>query len=259
MKHAANGITTRLLITKHQRIIAFSRNIENLYTYIALILFISDTLIICCLGFIIVTVSNADKNLSRFDNNRKCYESILLLVYRYYNVGIIPYDCKSYEIPPSLNLIYVSYYSRSVRPTARRFWWDPYYFTSWWISRRSYIASPANTWAPRWAPGRFAARALGFLGALWTSYQTLLLELPFQSKMIGDAAYDSLWYDITPEESRVMLLVILRSQRRLTITIGRIMDLSLERFTSVSVSLSALLLHTYLPSFCNAKFAHFAK
>lgn len=58
MIHTVDGITIKTLITKHHRIIMFSENIENLYTYIALTLFISDTLIICCLGFIIVTVSN---------------------------------------------------------------------------------------------------------------------------------------------------------------------------------------------------------
>ncbi|XP_018401481.1 PREDICTED: uncharacterized protein LOC108778727 [Cyphomyrmex costatus] len=108
MTHTVNGITVKALITKHQQIIMFSENIENLYTYIALMLFVSDTIIICCLGFIIIT-----------------------------------------------------------------------------------------------------------------------------SKMIGDAAYDSLWYDITTEKKRIILLVILRSQKRLTITIGKIMDLSLERFASV--------------------------
>lgn len=62
MTDTVNGVTVRALITKHQQIIVFSENIENLYTYIALMLFISDTLIICCLGFIIVTVSNAGIN-----------------------------------------------------------------------------------------------------------------------------------------------------------------------------------------------------
>lgn len=53
----SHGITSQLLITKHQQIIIFSENIENLYTYIALMILLSDTLIICCLGFIIATVS----------------------------------------------------------------------------------------------------------------------------------------------------------------------------------------------------------
>lgn len=54
-------ITMRSLIIKHQRIIVFAENVETLYTYIALIMLLSDTIIICCLGFIIVTVSNMFK------------------------------------------------------------------------------------------------------------------------------------------------------------------------------------------------------
>ncbi|XP_024871224.1 uncharacterized protein LOC112454203 isoform X2 [Temnothorax curvispinosus] len=116
-------ITLRSLIIKHQRIVIFAENIENLFTYIAFIMLLSDTTIICCLGFIIVT-----------------------------------------------------------------------------------------------------------------------------SKMIGSAAYDSLWYDFTIEESRTMLFLIVRSQKRLTITSGKILDLSLERFTSVvkaSLSYISVLLAMY--------------
>jgi len=51
--------------------------------------------------------------------------------------------------------------------------------------------------------------------------------------MIGEAAYESLWYDLKPNESKFLLLVIMRSQRRLTITAGKIVDLSLEGFMSV--------------------------
>lgn len=51
--------------------------------------------------------------------------------------------------------------------------------------------------------------------------------------MIGDAAYEANWYNSSPTHSRVLLLLILRSQKKLTITIGKFMDLSLERFTTV--------------------------
>ncbi|XP_011862399.1 PREDICTED: odorant receptor 4-like isoform X2 [Vollenhovia emeryi] len=57
--------------------------------------------------------------------------------------------------------------------------------------------------------------------------------LSAKSKMIGDAAYKSIWYDFQPNESKFVLLIILRSQRRLTITAGKMMDLSLEGFTSI--------------------------
>ncbi|XP_039310432.1 odorant receptor 82a isoform X2 [Solenopsis invicta] len=53
------------------------------------------------------------------------------------------------------------------------------------------------------------------------------------SKSIGDAVYGALWYNMTPAECRILSFVILRSQKRLTITAGNIMDLTLEGFTSV--------------------------
>lgn len=50
----------RSLITKHQKIIAFSESIEKLFSHIALLQFFSNTMIICCIGFLIVTVSIPD-------------------------------------------------------------------------------------------------------------------------------------------------------------------------------------------------------
>ncbi|XP_019699280.1 odorant receptor 24a-like [Harpegnathos saltator] len=144
--NTVNGITIRTLITKHQRIVVFSQNIENLYTYIALMLFVSDTLIICCLGFIIVT------SIGTPDGPAILVRSVLF-----------------------------------------------------------YIVMNLETFIYCFAGEYLSAK----------------------SQMIGDAAYDSLWYDLTSRKSRVALLVILRSQKRLTMTIGKIMDLSLERFTNV--------------------------
>ncbi|KAL6429656.1 hypothetical protein ACFW04_007523 [Cataglyphis niger] len=57
-KNIERGITESImktLIVRHQRIISFSRNIESLFSSIALIQFVSNTLVICCLGFLIVT------------------------------------------------------------------------------------------------------------------------------------------------------------------------------------------------------------
>lgn len=47
----------RSLINKHHKIIAFSNNIESLFSSIALMQFVSNTVIICCIGFLIATVS----------------------------------------------------------------------------------------------------------------------------------------------------------------------------------------------------------
>lgn len=47
----------RSLINKHHKIISFADSIENVFSNIALMQFFSNTLIICCIGFLIVTVS----------------------------------------------------------------------------------------------------------------------------------------------------------------------------------------------------------
>ncbi|KAI4495922.1 hypothetical protein M0802_008137 [Mischocyttarus mexicanus] len=57
--------------------------------------------------------------------------------------------------------------------------------------------------------------------------------LTSKGKAIGEAAYTSTWYELKPNESRYFLLLILRSQKRLTITVGKFMDLSLEGFASI--------------------------
>ena len=57
-KYNLPAIILRSLINKHHKIIAFSESIESLFSHIALMQFLSNTLIICCIGFLIVTVSN---------------------------------------------------------------------------------------------------------------------------------------------------------------------------------------------------------
>lgn len=54
------------LIVRHQRIISFSQSIEALYSNIALVQFVSNTMIICCLGFLIVIVSIIRDAQARF-------------------------------------------------------------------------------------------------------------------------------------------------------------------------------------------------
>ncbi|CAL1674360.1 unnamed protein product [Lasius platythorax] len=154
-------ISMQSLITKHQQIIVFSESIENLYTYIAFMMLLSDTLIICCLGYVIVTSLNAPNAAAILVKSVLFYITMNLEAFIY---------CLSGE----------------------------------------------------------------YLSA--------------KSKMIGNAAYDSLWYDFPAKESRIILFVIIRSQKRLTITSAKIMDLCLERFTSVvkaSASYLSLLLAMY--------------
>ncbi|XP_014480077.1 PREDICTED: odorant receptor 22c-like [Dinoponera quadriceps] len=54
-----------------------------------------------------------------------------------------------------------------------------------------------------------------------------------KSKAIGYAAYNAAWYNMEPKHSRILWIIILRSQKELTLTIGKLMDLSLRRFASI--------------------------
>ncbi|XP_019699252.1 odorant receptor 4-like [Harpegnathos saltator] len=153
--------TTRSVVIKHQRIIEFSDNIENVYTYIAMMILLSDTLITCCLGFIIVT------SIGTPNGGAILVKSVLFYI--------------------TMNLEVFIYC---------------------------------------------------FAGE----------HLSAKSRKITDAAYDSLWYNTPSKYKYVMLFIILKAQRRLTITSGKIMDLSLERFTSVvkaSASYISVLLAMY--------------
>ncbi|KAL0120391.1 hypothetical protein PUN28_008219 [Cardiocondyla obscurior] len=53
------------------------------------------------------------------------------------------------------------------------------------------------------------------------------------SKSIANAAYNTFWYNAKPNESRILLILILRSQKQLTITIGKFNNLSLEVFANI--------------------------
>ncbi|XP_011870727.1 PREDICTED: odorant receptor 22c-like [Vollenhovia emeryi] len=153
--------TLRTLILKHQRIILFAENIDTLYTFISLMMLLSDTIIICCLGFIIATSLNTP------------------------NAAAILIKCVMFYISINFETFI-------------------YCFSGEYLSAKS--------------------------------------------KMIGSAAYDSLWYNFPPKESQNILFLIMRSQKRLTITSGKIVDLSLERFTSVvkaSLSYISVLLAMY--------------
>ncbi|XP_039310439.1 odorant receptor 13a-like isoform X2 [Solenopsis invicta] len=50
----ANESVAKMLIVRHQKIISFSKNIETLFSNIALLQFVSNTLVLCSLGFLIV-------------------------------------------------------------------------------------------------------------------------------------------------------------------------------------------------------------
>ncbi|XP_025073196.1 odorant receptor 4-like [Pogonomyrmex barbatus] len=139
-------IATQKIILKHQKIIQFSENIESLYTQIALMLFASNTMMICSLGFLIVTAIGTP------DAMEQIIKSILF----------------------------------------------------------------------------FATTNMeAFLFCYAGEY------LNNKSKEVGFAIYNCPWYNLKPKDSRILLFIILRSQRQLALTAGKIMDLTLQSFASI--------------------------
>ncbi|XP_032669835.1 putative odorant receptor 92a [Odontomachus brunneus] len=136
----------RNLVLRHRKIIILADNIETVFTVIALMQLLWNTLIICCSGLMIVISLSIKKGMTAL------VKSMLLYVAKTIEVFVFCY-------------------------------------------------------------------AGEFLSA--------------KSKSISDAVYESLWYDMLPSNSRVLLFIIVRSQKRLTITAGKIVDLTLDGFMSV--------------------------
>jgi len=57
--HETFTSTLGIPIERHNRVFLFSENIRELFSFIALMQVIWNTLLICCLGFIIIIVSIA--------------------------------------------------------------------------------------------------------------------------------------------------------------------------------------------------------
>lgn len=55
--HASTKSLFQVQIERHKKIISFSENIEELLSFITLMQVLWNTLVICCLGFIIIIVS----------------------------------------------------------------------------------------------------------------------------------------------------------------------------------------------------------
>ncbi|KAF3054635.1 Odorant receptor 049 [Nylanderia fulva] len=137
---------TNKIIKKHQRIINFSEKVENLYTYITLLQFASNTIMICSLAFLIVSAIGTP------DATEHIIRSLLFYVI---------------------------------------------------TNLESFIFCYAGEY------------------------------LNNKSKAIGIAAYNTKWYNLKPEETRILLFIILRSQKQLMLTVGKLTNLSLEYFASI--------------------------
>ncbi|XP_011694619.1 PREDICTED: odorant receptor 4-like [Wasmannia auropunctata] len=134
------------IIRRHQSVIAFSDNIENLLSYIALMQFVTNTLVICGIAFVIVISIESGRGYAILLKSLFFYIAITLEAFIFCFAG-------------------------------------------------EYLSN--------------------------------------KSKSIANAAYETLWYNAKPSESRILLILILRSQKRLTLTIGKFNDLSLEVFANI--------------------------
>nr|XP_012219947.1 PREDICTED: odorant receptor 2a-like [Linepithema humile] len=139
-------IAIRKIILKHQKIINFTEMIENIYTYIGLILFVSNSMLICSIGFLIVAAIGTD------DAAEQIIKCVL-------------------------------------------------FFTL--TNLEAFIFCYAGEY------------------------------LKTKSKAIEFATYSCAWYNLKPKDSRVLLFIISRSQKQLTLTAGKMMDLNLESFASI--------------------------
>ncbi|XP_011065059.1 PREDICTED: putative odorant receptor 92a [Acromyrmex echinatior] len=145
-KHDSFVTVTTKIIQKHQKIINLSENVENLYSYIALLHFTLNIVMICSLAFLIVTAIGTP------DATEQIVRSLLFYVVTNLEAFI-------------------------------------FCFAGEYLSNKS--------------------------------------------KAIGNAAYNSTWYDMKAKDSRVLLFIILRSQRQLKLTAGKMTVLSFECFTNI--------------------------
>ncbi|XP_078047602.1 odorant receptor 10-like isoform X1 [Augochlora pura] len=136
----------RFVIIKHQEIVAFTQRIEKLFTHISLCQLISNTLVTCCLGYLVITATRLDDGLSLLLKNVSAYIVICLEIFVYCCAG-------------------------------------------------EYLNTKSN--------------------------------------MIIEAAYQVSWYDLQPNITRQLILLILKSQTGLPLTFGNFSTLSLASFTKI--------------------------
>ncbi|CAL7941822.1 unnamed protein product [Xylocopa violacea] len=145
-KEESRVLAMKEIVVKHERIIRLSKKVETIFSYISLYQFLSNTLVICFISFILVISLHTE-------------QATVLIVKCF-----------------------------------------PYYIA---INCEAFI--------------------LCYTGEYLTS----------KSETITKSAYNFLWYDLKPQEARSILLVILRSQKQLTLTAGKFVSLSLEAFANM--------------------------
>ncbi|XP_014483808.1 PREDICTED: odorant receptor 13a-like [Dinoponera quadriceps] len=143
--YGSSGHIINILIGRHNKVITFSENLDQLFSFMALMQVFWNTLVICCLGLLVITS-----------------------VHNEFGVGLVKtifaYSAIMVEI---------------------------------------------------------------FIFCFAGEY------LSIKSRLLADAAYESLWYNMSSDHGKNVLFVIMRSQKQLSITAGGMMNLSLEAFASI--------------------------
>ncbi|EFN71824.1 Putative odorant receptor 13a [Camponotus floridanus] len=314
---AAKNIMKRLIV-RHQKIISFAKDIENLFSTITLIHFISNTLVICCLGFLIVIsgmIGDAAYESLWYQSNPSQNRDILLMIIRsqkhltltvgkfvdlslqqFANIFQYKYlimhfgeediftlmDVLSVTLAYSLlfiKLIIFTFNAHLLNDIIARIvedWKKDDVSEKHTMTRVAYISRRFSNLIITMCAIAVIVYAIGSLIRYKSGNQTnarellVKMELPFEIKstsvyiavlviqlvhqtsaasiegmlnsllvtlsgMIGDAVYESLWYQSNPSQNRDVLLMIIRSQKHLTLTVGKFMDLSLQQFANVRI------------------------
>ncbi|XP_018301852.1 odorant receptor 22c-like [Mycetomoellerius zeteki] len=135
-----------MLIKRHNRVISYSNNIEQLFSFIALMQVVWNTLVICSIGFLlIVSIHNEARGF------------VLVRTVSAYCVIMVE------------------------------------------------------------------AFIICFAGE----------HLSLKGKLIANATYEMLWYDMPVNTEKILMFIIMRSQKRLTITAGKMIDMSFETFANI--------------------------
>ncbi|XP_025073085.1 uncharacterized protein LOC105423069 [Pogonomyrmex barbatus] len=213
-----------MLIERHNRVISFSQNIEKLFSFIALMQVIWNTLVICSLGLVIIIVLHVSgqidilcQELLTICGDGTLQDNLIVASVRFLIIKhqkIITLSENIEELYSDIALMQIL--SNTVVICCIGF-----------TIIGSLTKEGATVMMLKSAIFYVAITLEAFIFCFAGEY------LSAKSKSIGDAVYGTLWYDMTPAECRILLFVILRSQKRLTITAGNVMDLSLEGFTSV--------------------------
>ncbi|KAF3054638.1 Odorant receptor 284 [Nylanderia fulva] len=210
-------IITSKIIRKHQKIISFSENIESLYSYIA-----PNALEQILKSLLFYTITNLEAFIFCFageylSNSRillfiilRSQKQLTLTVGKMMNLSLETFTSNIESLYSYIALL--QFISNTIMICSLAF----VIVTSQCVRTNTKVPLILHI-------TNLEAFIFCFAGEYLSS----------KSKEIGVAAYNCAWYDLKSKDSRILLFIILRSQKQLTLTVGKMMNLSLETFTSI--------------------------